>query len=127
MPKCAKSLCRKNVKSFYDNLQSLYDIHLYPPTCVWNCNESGLQASHNGDAYVLSKTRSQSVHQVVLDEQEWLTILTYINAANDSIPNIYIFWWLTILEELHSTLQTRCHDGNVKKSMDDSILVFCMD
>ena len=39
----------------------------------------------------MAKIGSCSVHQVVLDEQEWLIFLTYINAAGESIPNFYIF------------------------------------
>jgi hypothetical protein len=40
---------------------------------------------------VLAKVGSQNVHQVVPDEQEWLTVLTCINSAGESIPNFYIF------------------------------------
>jgi hypothetical protein len=50
-----------------------------------------VQAGRNGGAYVLAKTGFRSMHQVVPDEREWLTILTYINAAGESIPNFYIF------------------------------------
>jgi hypothetical protein len=40
---------------------------------------------------VLAKIGSHSVHQVIPDEREWLTVLTCINAAGESIPNFYIF------------------------------------
>jgi hypothetical protein len=40
---------------------------------------------------VLAKVGSRNVHQVVPDEREWLTVLTCINAAGESIPNFYIF------------------------------------
>jgi hypothetical protein len=54
----------------YDNLAYLYATYEYSPSCIWNCDESGVQAGKNGGAYVLAKTGSRSVHQVVPDEQE---------------------------------------------------------
>jgi hypothetical protein len=50
-----------------------------------------MQAGRKGGAFVLAKTGSRNVHQVIPDEREWLTILTCINAADESIPNFYIF------------------------------------
>jgi hypothetical protein len=40
----ASGLCEKNVASFYENLESLTTTHAYPPSRIWNCNESGTQA-----------------------------------------------------------------------------------
>jgi hypothetical protein len=39
---------------------------------------------------VLAKIGARNVHQVLLDECEWLTVLTCINAVGESIPNFYI-------------------------------------
>jgi hypothetical protein len=86
--KRARSLSAVNVNSFYENLSCLYDAHNYSPFHIWNCDETGVQAGHNGGAYVLAKTGTRSVHQVVPNEREWLTC---INAAGESIPNFYIF------------------------------------
>jgi hypothetical protein len=49
--------------------------------CIWNCNESGTQARRNGGALVLARTWSQSVHRVMPDQREWLSILVCVNAA----------------------------------------------
>ena len=46
--KRAQGLCAKNVKSFYDNLAYLYAIYKYSPSCIWKCDESGVQAGRNG-------------------------------------------------------------------------------
>jgi hypothetical protein len=89
--KWARSLCTKNVSSFYENLSSLYTKYEVPPSRIWNCDKSGVQAGRNGGAYVLAKIRSRNVHQVIPDEREWLTVLTCINVAGESIPNFYIF------------------------------------
>jgi hypothetical protein len=87
----AKSLCETNVTTFYDNLRALYEQHNYLASHVWNCDESEVQAGRNGGAYVLAKTGSCSVHQVIPDEREWLTVLTCINVVGQSIPSFYIF------------------------------------
>jgi hypothetical protein len=89
--KRARGLSAENIKSFYENLSCLYDTHNYSPSHIWNCDESGVQAGRNGSTYVLAKVGSHNVHQVVPDEREWLTVLTCINAAGESIPNFYIF------------------------------------
>jgi hypothetical protein len=79
------------VSSFYESLSSLYAKYEYSPLQIWNCDESGIQVGRNGGAYVLAKTGSRNVHQVVPNEREWLTVLTCINAAGESITNFYIF------------------------------------
>jgi hypothetical protein len=89
--KRARGLCAENVKSFYDNLTYLYVVHEYSASHIWNCDESGVQAGRNGGSYMLAKTGSRSIYQVVLDERKWLTVLTCINAAGENIPNFYIF------------------------------------
>jgi hypothetical protein len=85
------SLCPDNVKTFYSNLRSLYDKYEYSPSRIWNCDESGVQAGQNGGAYVLARQGCRSVHQVITDKHEWMTVLTCINANGQSVPNFYIF------------------------------------
>jgi hypothetical protein len=58
--KRAQGLCTENVKSFYDNLAYLYATYKCSPSCIWNCDESGMQAGRNGGAYVLAITGSQA-------------------------------------------------------------------
>ena len=89
--KRARGLCPENVKTFYENLSCLYDTRNYLPSCIWNCEESGVHDGRNGGVYVLAKVGSWNVHQVVPDECEWLIVLTCINATGESIPNFYIF------------------------------------
>jgi hypothetical protein len=88
---CARGLCPANVNTFYNNLSELYERYKYPPSNIWNCNESGAQAGQNGGAYVLAKRGSHVVHSVIPNKQEWLTVLTCINASGQYIPNFYIF------------------------------------
>jgi hypothetical protein len=34
---------------------------------------------------------SRNVHSIILDSNEWLTVLSSINTARETIPNFYIF------------------------------------
>ena len=87
----AKGLCPENVETFYKNLEDLYAKYQYPPEHIWNCNESGAQAGRNGGGWVWAKRGFRSVHTVVPNDHEWLTVLTCVNAAGWSIPGFYIF------------------------------------
>jgi hypothetical protein len=41
-------LCKDNVKTFYDNLETLYNLHNYTPDRIWNYDNSRAQAGKNG-------------------------------------------------------------------------------
>jgi hypothetical protein len=77
----ARGLCLANINTFYNNLSELYERYKYPPSNIWNCDESGAHAGQNGGAYVLAKCGSHIVHSVIPNEREWLTVLTCINAS----------------------------------------------
>lgn len=87
----ARGLCKENVQSFYSNLSKLYDMHAYPPSRVWNCDESGCQAGRNGGCLVLARKGARSVHSIIPDQREWLSVLVCVNAAGIAIPSFYIF------------------------------------
>lgn len=40
-----KGLCLANVNILYINLLEVYDIHSYPPSHIWNCDECNAQAN----------------------------------------------------------------------------------
>jgi hypothetical protein len=87
----ARSLCRDNVKSFYDNLVTLYNLHNYSPDRIWNCDESWAQVGKNWGGVVIARTGARRVHSIVPDQREWLSVLVCINAADVAIPSFYIF------------------------------------
>jgi hypothetical protein len=86
-----KGLCKDNVRSFYENLLSLYSLHKYAPDHIWNCDESGVQAGKNGGGLIIARTGARQVHSIVLDQREWLSVLVCANAARAAIPSFYIF------------------------------------
>lgn len=86
-----RGLCKDNVKSFYDNLHMLYNLHKYSPNRIWNRDESGVQARKNEGRVVIAKIGVGWVHSVVPDQREWLSILVCINTTGVAIPSFYIF------------------------------------
>lgn len=61
----ARGLCKENVRTFYENLQQLYDLHKYTPDRIWNCDESGVQAGRNGGAVVIARRGAHRVQSIV--------------------------------------------------------------
>jgi hypothetical protein len=87
----ARGLCPDNVASFYRNLEQLYRTHRYPLHNIWNCDESGTQAGRNGGELVWALRGSRTIHFLMPNEREWVTILSCINANGESILGFYIF------------------------------------
>ena len=40
---------------------------------------------------ILYKKRTRSVYSIILNEREWLNVLTTVNVNGNTIPNYYIF------------------------------------
>jgi hypothetical protein len=88
----ARNLCPENVASLYHNLQTLYARHNYSADHIWNYDESGAQVGKNGGGtLVFAKRGSKAVHSIILDEREWLSVLTCVNAVGQYIPHFFIF------------------------------------
>ena len=103
----ARGLCPKNVRSFYSNLEHLYNKENYPAERIWNSDETSAQAGRNGGGRVWARKGSRSVHKVLPNEREWITNLTCVNAASEHIPGFYIFRG----KRLRSNYVIHCEDG----------------
>ena len=86
-----KNLCPSMVQVFYENLENLYNKYHYQPSEIWNVYESKANASKNGVGRVFAAKGTRSVHSMIPNEREWLSVLTTINANGDTISNFYIF------------------------------------
>ena len=75
----------------YHNLCSLYEEHHYPPSHIWNCDETEAQAGCNGGSRVFAKRGAKNVHTMIPNEHEWVSVLVCINASGEAIPNFYSF------------------------------------
>ena len=95
----ARALCPIIPNSLYANLEELYNAHNYPPSHIWNCDESGIQVGRSGGATVLAKRGSKSVHSVEPDQREHLLVLSCINTGGGSIPNFYILKGIYFLQD----------------------------
>ena len=84
----ARGLCPSAAASFYCNLKELYDTWNYPPSHIWNCDESGVQAGRSGGATVLAKVGSKSVHTIEPDQREHLSVLSCINADGGKFTRV---------------------------------------
>ena len=63
----AHALCLVIVETLYANLERLYTAHSYPPSHIWNCDKSGVQAGRARRATVLARRGSRSVHSIEPD------------------------------------------------------------
>ena len=70
----------------------------YPTDRIWNYDKTSPHASRNGGGFVWARRGTRFVHFLIPNEREWLTNLTCINVAGQSIPSIYIFCGKRILE-----------------------------
>jgi hypothetical protein len=64
----AGGLCPENVKSFYYNLLTLYNLHNYGLEKIWNYDEFGTHAGRiRRRALVFTKHDSREMHSIILD------------------------------------------------------------
>ncbi|KAI5058360.1 hypothetical protein GOP47_0026530 [Adiantum capillus-veneris] len=69
----------------------LYDENKYPPSNIWNADETGFQGSRDKGMKILAKKGTKSVYGITCDSREWMTVLCCVNAAGHAIPSYYIF------------------------------------
>ena len=88
-----------SVKTLYSNLEFLYSSYKYPPSHIWNCDNSGVQGSRSGGATILARKGSRYVHFIKPNQREHLSILSCVNVDGGSIPNFYILKGTYFLED----------------------------
>ena len=89
--KRAKSLNPNTARRFFQNLSDLYEKNQYKPCQIWNLDESEAMANKNGTTKVLARRGARRVQTIALASREWITVLSCVNAAGQSLPNFYIF------------------------------------
>ena len=98
-----RALCPASVETLYSNLEYLYATYNYPPSHIWNCNESGMHTDRSEGAIGLVKRGSRSVHSIEPNQREHLSVLSYVNADGGSISNFYILKGSYFLDDCCST------------------------
>ena len=79
------------MQSFYDNLNELCSLYIYPPDRVWNCDKTGTQAGRSNGGIVITCRGARHVHTIVPNQREWFLILVCINTVGFAIPSFYVF------------------------------------
>ena len=74
---------------------------------------------------VIARIGTRQVHPIVLNQQEWLSVLVCINVIGSSILSFYIFRSKRFWTKLHSEMRGRCNYGNVAKGVGDIIPLWC--
>jgi hypothetical protein len=85
----------------------MYNTHKYPTKNIWNCDESGAQAGRHGGGLVWARKGSQTVHSLMPNKREWITVLSCINTSGSSIPGFSIFRGKRVMENYIE----HCEDG----------------
>ena len=87
----AKGLSKEICDQFYRFLTNIYDEGRYPPSRIWNADETGLSAAQtNSSIKVIDIKGSRNISTLNTTNRQWMTILVCINAMGHSIPNLYI-------------------------------------
>jgi hypothetical protein len=101
--------------SFYNNLQTLCNLHNYEPNHIWNSNKIGIQATSN------LKLRSwlENVHPWFTTSpnlDKWLIVNCVVNFIK-----LLHLKKIKVERQLHQVLQGMHVYGNANRSMDDKI------
>jgi len=79
------------IKSYFDNLGALLREHKYPPSAIYNVNETGFSIRSSRNSVVLFDQLKNRREKRQPGRQEWITSLEYVNAAGVTLPPCLIF------------------------------------
>ena len=96
----ARSLSKEACERFYKFLGEIYSAGGYPPSQIWNADETRLSATQkNGSMKVIGVKGSRNVMSITSSNSQWMTIMVCSNALDYSIPNLYIFTGVRVRED----------------------------
>jgi hypothetical protein len=79
------------IKSYFDNLGELLREHKYPPTAIYNVDETGFSIGSSRKSVVLLDQLDKRRETKQPGRQEWITSLECVNAAGVTLPPCLIF------------------------------------
>lgn len=83
---------KTQVKIFYDNLQDLYKTHNFPPSRIYNMDESGVNTVPKKIPKVISVKGKKLVGKVVSAERgQTITLVCAMSATGNFVPPVFIF------------------------------------
>lgn len=87
-----KGFTKENVKSFFDLLEKEFELFQFPPTRIYNVDETGLSIVQSKIPKVLASKGKKQVGALTSAERgSLMTICLAMNAAGDFVPPLIIF------------------------------------
>lgn len=88
----AKALCPETVKLFYEKLESLYEEYKFPPSRIYNVDETGVTTVPPSRSRVLVHKTMKNVQQISTAERGTLTtVILGMNATGQHITPAIIY------------------------------------
>jgi hypothetical protein len=79
------------IKSYFDNLGELLRKHKYPPSAIYNVDETGFSIRSSRKSVVLLDQLNQRREKKQPGRQEWITCLEYVSTSGVTLPPCLIF------------------------------------
>ena len=74
------------IKSYFDNLGELLREHKYPPSAIYNVDETGFSIGSSRKSVVLLDQLNQHREKKQPGRQEWITCLECVSASGVTLP-----------------------------------------
>jgi hypothetical protein len=79
------------IKSYFDNLGEVLREHKYPPTAIYNVDETGFSIGSSRKSVVLLDQLDRRREKTQPGRQEWITSLECVSASGATLPPCLIF------------------------------------
>jgi hypothetical protein len=79
------------IKSYFDNLEKVLYEYRYPPSVIYNVDETGFSIGSSRKSVVLLDYLNQRREKKQLGQQEWITCLEYVSASGVTLLLYLIF------------------------------------
>jgi hypothetical protein len=79
------------IKSYFDNLGEVLREHKYPPSAIYNVDETGFSIGSSRKSVILLDQRNQRREKKQPGRQEWITCLECVSASRVTLPPCLIF------------------------------------
>jgi hypothetical protein len=79
------------IKSYFDNVGDLLREHKYPPSAIYNVDETGFSIGSSRKSVVLLDQPNQRREKKQPGQQEWITCLECVSASGVTLPPCLIF------------------------------------
>jgi hypothetical protein len=79
------------IRSYFDNLGKVLREHKYPPSAIYNVDETGFSIGSSRKSVVLLDQLNQRREKKQLGRQEWITCLECVSASGVTLPPCLIF------------------------------------